>query len=380
MKLLNIEVSGFKNLKDGFNLNLMTKAKVSEIDLTDEVLMISENLYVNTNYILTGKNSSGKTTALELLDLVYELLRNGIINNDKFIFKEEEIFLKVHFYSDGYIYLYEGILVKPSKTIIGSTNYISFKDETLFNKKYYKSYGKNIFDIKYDLIIKSEETSSASILEKAKYNKQAGIMLDVKNELELDIAFDLLSDLKYKDEIINALVSLFDKSIDSLTYDSKKEEYTLIRNNTIGKYNNNEISRILSEGTIKGVVMFSISLLVLSIGSVLLIDEIENSFHKNLVEHLVMLFMDKRINKNNAQIIFSTHYAEVLDVVRRSDSVFILKNNGAIDVKNLYVDYGFRSEILKSKIVNDNELDTLVKYDDIMKVKRVIINEISDSN
>ena len=90
--------------------------------------------------------------------------------------------------------------------------------------------------------------------------------------------------------------------------------------------------------------------------------------------------MDKRINTKNAQLVFSTHYAEVLDVLRRRDGVFILKNAGKIDITNLYLDYAFRTETLKSNIVNNNEVDTLVKYDDIMKVKRAIINEISNLN
>lgn len=380
MKILNIKVSGFKNLKDEFNLNLMTKAKVSEIDLTDEVLKLDDNLYVNTNYIMTGKNSSGKTTALELLNLAYELLRLGIVRNDRFMFKEEEIYLKVHFYSNGFIYLYEGILIRPSKTIVGINDYVSFKEERLYKKKYYKSYGKNIFEVKYDLIMSSKGVSNASILEKASYTKNFVILLDVKEPYPLSTAFDLFKDLDYSDESINAIVSLFDQSIESLTYDFKKDEYILTRNNASNKYNDNEISKILSKGTVKGIIMFSISLIVLSTGSVLLIDEIENSFHKNLVEHLVMLFMDKRINKNNAQIIFTTHYAEILDIVRRSDSIFVLKNDNVIEMNNLYADYEFRTDVLKSNIVNDNELDTLIKYDDIMKVKKMIIHEISNSN
>lgn len=380
MKLLNINVTGFKNLKDGFNINLMTKAKVSEVDLYDEVLMIDDNLYVNTNYILTGKNSSGKTTALELIDLVYELLRLGIVRNDNFIFKNDEILLKVHFYSDGYIYLYEGKLVKPSRNIISGSDYVSFKEENLFRKKYFKSYGKNIFDLKYDLLIGPKEMSNASILENANYSKNFSMKLDVNNPYTLSAAFDTLYSENYTDESINNIVSLFDKSIDSLSYDLKREEFTLVRGSVINKYNNNEISKMLSEGTTKGIIMFSISLMTLSAGSVILIDEIENSFHKNLVEHLIMLFMDKRINKNNAQIIFTTHYAEILDIVRRSDGIFILNNDGTIDIKNLYVDYDFRLEKLKSNIVNENELDTLIKYDDIMKVKKSIINEISNSN
>ena len=78
MKILNITISGFKNLKDNFNLNLIVKAKVSDIDLSDEVLEVAPNLYLNTSYIFTGKNSSGKTTVLELMNTVNTILSKGI--------------------------------------------------------------------------------------------------------------------------------------------------------------------------------------------------------------------------------------------------------------------------------------------------------------
>ena len=48
-------------------------------------------------------------------------------------------------------------------------------------------------------------------------------------------------------------------------------------------------------------------------GKVFIVDEIENCFQKNLVYNLLFLFNDEKINKYGAQIIFSTHYVEILD-------------------------------------------------------------------
>jgi len=42
-------------------------------------------------------------------------------------------------------------------------------------------------------------------------------------------------------------------------------------------------------------------------GSVLVIDELEKSLHPNITRYLVNLFSDTRVNKFNAQLIFSTH-------------------------------------------------------------------------
>ena len=47
-------------------------------------------------------------------------------------------------------------------------------------------------------------------------------------------------------------------------------------------------------------------------GKILLIDELDSSLHPILTKHLIKLFSDKNINKNNAQLIFTTHDTNLL--------------------------------------------------------------------
>ena len=47
-------------------------------------------------------------------------------------------------------------------------------------------------------------------------------------------------------------------------------------------------------------------------GKILLIDELDSSLHPILTKHLIKLFNDKKINKNNAQLIFTTHDTNLL--------------------------------------------------------------------
>ena len=54
-------------------------------------------------------------------------------------------------------------------------------------------------------------------------------------------------------------------------------------------------------------MLFSVVLSLVT-GNDLIVDEIENHFHKTLVENLISLYKDKTINKKNATLIFSTHY------------------------------------------------------------------------
>ena len=69
-----------------------------------------------------------------------------------------------------------------------------------------------------------------------------------------------------------------------------------------------ELYFMLSSGTIKGIVLYMLVVLSLRDGMDLRIDEIENHFHKTLVENIITLYKDKSVNKKNATLIIATHY------------------------------------------------------------------------
>lgn len=142
-----------------------------------------------------------------------------------------------------------------------------------------------------------------------------------------------------------------------------------------------ELINILSNGTIKGIDLYIRVVLLLKSGGIMVIDEIENCFHKNLVSNLLFLITDKKINKNKAQIFFSTHYVEILDIFERRDNIFVLnKNKNEINIKNLYKDFEIRTEILKSRQFNSNTFGTFLNYDLLMDIKGMIKNEISNND
>ena len=61
-------------------------------------------------------------------------------------------------------------------------------------------------------------------------------------------------------------------------------------------------------------------------GGYLLIDEIENHFNKEIVSTIIRLFLDSRLNKFGAVLIYSTHYPEILDIYDKNDSIYITNN------------------------------------------------------
>lgn len=67
---------------------------------------------------------------------------------------------------------------------------------------------------------------------------------------------------------------------------------------------------------------------VLEDGKILIIDELNNSLHPLLVRKLIEFFHNPEINKNNAQLIFSTHDASLLDkTLFRRDQIWFTEKN-----------------------------------------------------
>lgn len=75
---------------------------------------------------------------------------------------------------------------------------------------------------------------------------------------------------------------------------------------------------------------------VLKRGGVLLIDELEKELHPMLVNYIIAKFQSKRTNPNGAQIIFTTHNTELMNMeLIRKDQIYFAdkrKNDGASEL------------------------------------------------
>lgn len=92
-----------------------------------------------------------------------------------------------------------------------------------------------------------------------------------------------------------------------------------------------------SDGTQKLFNMLPMLLEAFSDGAVLIMDELDNSFHPHVAELLIKLFNDPLANKNNAQLIFSTHNINLMSpsLLRRDQIWFVEKNEGASSLYSL---------------------------------------------
>ncbi len=85
-----------------------------------------------------------------------------------------------------------------------------------------------------------------------------------------------------------------------------------------------------SDGTIKLFHLAPLIIETLSEGGVLIMDELDNSMHPFMAELIIKLFNDTRINKGNAQLIFSTHNINLMssELLRRDQIWFTEKQQG----------------------------------------------------
>lgn len=94
-----------------------------------------------------------------------------------------------------------------------------------------------------------------------------------------------------------------------------------------------------SDGTRKLMALAPAIELALNHGGVFVIDEIEKEMHPLLVEFIVSKFQSKNTNKANAQLIFTTHSTELMnmEIIRKDQIYFTDKDNqnGESELYNL---------------------------------------------
>ena len=82
------------------------------------------------------------------------------------------------------------------------------------------------------------------------------------------------------------------------------------------------INLYLSSGTIKGLAVYMVAIDIFKNGGVLLLNEMENHFNRELVATLIRLFQNNKINKNGVILVFSTQYPSLLDEFDRNDNTY----------------------------------------------------------
>ncbi len=391
LELLKIKVSGFKLLQDDFSLDLMTRTRVYQEDKMKEIEEVDKGLYLFRTNAFVGGNSSGKSTVLSLILKTFIFLQTGRWEYVPMEFKKDKIDLNVIFYLEGCLYDYKVSFSKIDPTKMTSENkYSPIQEKNLLRMPYNKTRGiKNL-----NLIEKEGE--SLNYLFELSLGDTSAIKKITNNQVFVDdfsnnnisnfhetvlrnTFFTSLNSCNKK--LVSSIIGLLDDSIEYITYDNSDFVRFKRFNEAEEVISNVTLMSILSSGTFRGIELYIRCINAIKNGKVIIVDEIEDSFQKNLVFNLLFLFNDSKINTKGAKLFFSTHYIEILDYLNRRDGIFIThKENGIINIKNLYSDYNVRTELLKSKQFDNNVFSTALNYKQLLEVRRSLINELQTDN
>ena len=378
MELLKVVANNFKLCEKDFMISFMPTGNKTSDDKEFELQEIAEDLYVFSTLGIIGKNASGKTTAVELLSIIYDIFSNYRINSSKTIFKfiENTVNLDITFFHDGAVYRYITDLTKNINSVDNTS--VFFKNEKLYKRVYKKAHARNIFEydkfdeVNFDVKLPEDTSMIYSLLKDISLR---GIYCSSDDIMYRDYAnaFNVYKLLDNNLAIITSLLKMFDEHLSNIKMINENKYKIIYTNGSTKEVSNSELYEILSSGTTKGFGLFTFVVYSLRTGADLIIDEIENHFHKTLVENLVNLYKDKSVNKKNATLIFTTHYCEILDLFGRSDNIYISKYEDAIRLENMHDNYKFRTELSKSNKFYNNEFNTNVSYDALMNFKKELM-------
>jgi Fe-S cluster assembly ATPase SufC len=378
MKLLRISASGLPLFKDKCEIDFFALQRVTADNEEKMSCIFSKYATkISQNNVLSfiGINASGKTTIVKIISFVCEMLNNQSLNNAPYseildgLNDTDKASFDVFFYS-------ENETISYLHTVIGKRKdqYIIL-EETLKTKSSSKVTSKiKLFDFDdYDSML-SRDNNEAYLLDDVSiivaFNKKAHDTLSMTEMLR----YTNTNQLSISDDCPVEMIAFFDPSIEYLRVktNSKDKDIRLkfAGDEEIILHRLSDLNRYLSSGTIKGINTFINALKVFNTGGYMIIDERENHFNREIVSTLIRFFMDKRVNPKGAMLIFSTHYAELLDEFERNDNIYIVRNRHGISAENLATLLK-RNDIKKSEAYQSGYLEgTVPMYEAYMRLKK----------
>jgi len=392
--LVNFRVENFKSFKDLTEFSMeATKLK----NLKDSNVFEVNNVSLLKSAVVYGANASGKSSFLDALSKMRNLIENSLdigktkeyipqpflLNSET---EEQETFFECEFIIDEILYRY-GFKIAIDSTIT---------QEWLYQKKLQpKARESRLFERELQSIILGITFKEGKLLTDktrdnalfltvvAQFNGEisknilnwftyCNILSSINsNEFE-NFSFSQLKDNDFKEKIINFIkktdvgiyaiesknlkldeLNLEDNILKSIPSEilSKIKEEGLIKIETIHIQYDKENSfknfksfdlEFESDGTQKLLALTAPVIATLMEGATLVIDELDNSLHTELVEAIIKLFNSKETNPNNAQLIFTTHDTNLLnqELFRRDQIWFTQKDIYGVSELYSLVEYG----------------------------------------
>ena len=368
IRILKVEYRNLPLYENGtFSFNFMASDRVTD---KTQVFPIQRSIYTQKLEAIIGINASGKTSSLKLLFFAMSIvLNNATLNNKNLLGKEllrDGTEITITFICDNMCW--------QLRSIIGIK-----KDNADADRLYYKDEflsGKSLQDIRskddpfrYDTCDSGKQ--KCQFMQRSTISKETLAMMLPDTSISLSITRDADTSLQQLILFTNVNISVargatdpailhaFDPMLDEFNAKDSDDGivYTIrFRGDKKSRvvYSPFVLNNIISSGTIKGKDILFLIKNVLETGGYLIVDELENHMNKELIHMITDIFKNPKINPRGACLIFTTHYAEILDFMDRKDNIYIARRNqNGIELSN-YSKLVRRNDLKKSEVILSN--------------------------
>jgi len=422
MLITRIKASNFYGIKDPIEVSFIEggeKEKIGYVNKGKERISLISGFY--------GANASGKSTVLNIIDTAARIMvskqqefvfaSNGIkqetvisLPNYDIAMQTKPIEIEMDFIIEEDKYKYSVSIINEGKEISEEVLYknnkkiYNRKDHTIsFESNIEKKIGalaKNIIAPRKSsfLSVILDDSSDVSVF--ANIKEEIGIsnlnqiktnfcFITDKRSVQMGqsglgglLAFAvnyINSDTQKQSEMlgtVNSVVKYFEPSFESLVI--KKESDVNPMNKSFAftyeaKYSNfykNLGTTELSAGTRELIAYIGDILRILKMGGIVVYDETSKFYHPDMEIAILNLFKDKDINKNNAQLFFSSHNHETFDLLQNDQAHILEKKNDNIIISKVS-DYDVKE---RDNIKRIYRLGSLGGVPDTIDFSRVINN------
>lgn len=408
--LVNFRVENFKSFKDCTEFSMeATKLKNLRESNTFDINTVS--LLKST--VIYGANASGKSSVLDAMDKMRTIIKDSVsIEKTKKYFSQpfllncetekKESFFEIEFIIDEMIYRY-GFEIAIDATILKEWLYqkklqAKAREVRLFERDNQTitlgasfNEGKLLTDktrenaLFLSVVAQFNGEKSEEILE---WFNNFNILSNIRSDEFKHYSFNKLEDNDFKEKIVNLIksadVGIYDVSKKKISFDELEKENSQLgelpdfllnelkekglstietRHIQYDKHNNFDKFKSFdldfeSDGTQKLLALSAPIIETLIEGEVLVIDELDNSMHTELVNAIIKLFNSEDTNPNGAQLIFTTHDTNLLnqELFRRDQIWFTQKDIYGVSELYSLVEYG-KGKTRDDLVLEKNYLD-----------------------
>ena len=381
MLITRIKAGNFYGIKDPIEVVFTEggeKEKIGYVNVGKERISLISGFY--------GANASGKSTILNVIDTIIRIMLskqqefiidpNGIkqeivisLPNYNTDMQSKPTVMEMDFVINEIKYSYlislvnegkeisEEVLYKNNNKIFSRSNHnISFEADI---EKKIGAVAKNIVAPKKSsfLSVVLDDSSDISVFGNIKEEIGISELKEIKNKIcfitdkrsvqigqnniqgIFALAVNYINNINIDSSIkklndVNSIVKYFEPSFKKLNIQKKDQnsiEYTAQYNNF---YKDLPVIE-LSAGTREIISYISDILRILKTGGIIVYDETSKYYHPDMEIAILNLFKDTDINKNNAQIFFSSHNHETFDLLQNDQAYVLEKRDGNITVNKV---------------------------------------------